>query len=82
VTETDKEMAERLVREAAAQCEKCYLYNESFKCYDERGELSRHEAEALCARFNQCKGGHYVVRSKNEWKAHYEEWVAWRKVLL
>lgn len=82
MTETDKQMAERLVREAEAQCEKCYLYNETFKCYDKRGEMPRHEAEALCERYNQCKGGHYVVRPALQWFHHYQQWLEWQNILL
>lgn len=60
-------MAERFIREH----EICYLFNESFDFYQE-GEMPRKEAQQLADRYNECKGGYYVVRAKGEYRQHYE----------
>ncbi len=55
------------VEEVLKKYEICYIYNETFRAYEE-GEVTREEAEKFCERRNQCKGGRFAIHPKGKYE--------------
>jgi hypothetical protein len=56
--------------------ELCYLFNETFGYYrDREGCAPRQDLEKELERLNQCKGGRYVIHTKQQADEYCQMWM-------